>query len=371
MLDHRRIVAFVLPVLLLVGLATAPAQPVAAAATALSCVEYLVGALICSTPDAAPAGLRYTTYDPTGQATTPGSYAFLDAAGDVVTTYEGLRDRTTTGLRIHTSDADGASQAAVYDGIAVGDVVEWRKSEDCWVRYEVMEVKADPAPRKVFAIKWTAYARTGCTGTVAPDSAVSVTVDPPSFFDPTITSPVRYGPFQLIPLNWDGALEAGSEVTQSSAAASRTSGSSEAPADSEAPAWASGDPAVAHLHPLWNEPALPEGWTLDGFSAQDWFIKARYSDDEGYWAATTWIARQDWSPRDLAVGYTGLEDYVEEVRTIDGHPAYLHSYIDGSAVHIYDETTGVEYFAHLFASSGDPDGRGIDDAIAIARSLYQ
>ena len=162
-------------------------------------VEYLVGALICSTPDAGPAGLPYTTYDTTGQATTPGSYAFLDAAGDVVD-LRGPARSDDDRLRIHTSDADGASQAAVYGGIAVGDGSSGGVA-DCWVRYEVIsEVKADPvAPPKEFAIKWHAYAFTGCTGTVAADAAVNVTWSPELNFLSTPTTTVRYGPFDLVP----------------------------------------------------------------------------------------------------------------------------------------------------------------------------
>ena len=47
---------------------------------------------------------RYDTYDTTGAVSTPGSYAFLsdlDDTSTVVTTYEGLRDGTTTALLIH------------------------------------------------------------------------------------------------------------------------------------------------------------------------------------------------------------------------------------------------------------------------------
>ena len=36
----------------------------------------------------------------------------------MVTTYEGLRDGTTTALLIHKSDADGTSQADVYGEVA-------------------------------------------------------------------------------------------------------------------------------------------------------------------------------------------------------------------------------------------------------------
>ena len=310
---RRRIVALLLPVLLLAGLAVAPAQP-AYAATTLTCIEYLVGALICSPPIPAPAGLRYTTYDTTGQAATPGSYAFLDAAGDVVTTYEGLRDRTTTGVRIHTSDADGASQVGVYGGIAVGDIFEWREAADCFVRYEVTEVKADPAstaPRKEFAIKWHAYAFTGCTGTVAADAAVNVTWSPElNFLSTPTTTPVRYGPYQIVPWGWAGTVEEATTVTAPASPASGASGSS------VGPTWPSEDPTEVRRHPLWNEPTLQAGWWLSSIYADDWGIEADYRDGSGYLAARIWIARPDWRPLDVTPERAWK---VAEVRTIDGH----------------------------------------------------
>ncbi len=365
MLDRRRIIALLLPAVIVAGLAAAPSQPAAAAAPGLTCVEYLVGALLCSTPDAGPTGLRYTTYDATGQATTPGSYAFLDADGAVVTTYEGLRDGTTTGLRIHQSDGYGASQADTYSSVAVGNIFEWREAGDCWVRYEVGEVKTDPAgtaPRKEFAVEWRAYAFTGCTGTITTDTAVMVTADPASFFAPTIRSPVRYGPFQFIPLSWDGALEAVTEVARMSSGASGVSG------DSAEPEWPSSDPATVRQHPLWNEPTLPAGWTISSMSAEEWYVGVRYLDGDGYWAAITWIARRDWQPRSLHGGYTRAR---EVLRTIDGHPAYVYDDRVTAAVYIINEIVSVEYFAVVFASDSDPEGRGIDHAIALARSLYQ
>ena len=90
---------------------------------------------------------RYDTYDTTGAVSTPGSYAFLadpDDTSTAVTTYEALRDGTTTALLIHTSGADGASRADVYDAVEAGDLFEWHKADDCFVRYKVTEVKPDP-----------------------------------------------------------------------------------------------------------------------------------------------------------------------------------------------------------------------------------
>ena len=319
--------------------------------------------------------IRYTSYDTTGAATSQGSYAFLTGSGTdetAVTTYEALRDGTATGLRIHQFDGYGASQADTHGAVAVGDIFEWWEADDCFVRYEVTEVKADPAgtaPRKEFAIKWRAYAFTGCTGSVATDTAVRVTWSPePNFLATRTTVPVRYGPFELVPLGWKGVLEEVTKVPRASSGGSGAAGISEGTEESE---WPSGDPAVVRQHPLWNEPTLPAGWTISSMSAEEWYVGVRYLGANRHWAAITWIARQDWQPRVLRVGDPGGPDYAEEVRTIDGHPAYLHYYRVAAAVYIMDETAGVEYFAVVFASASDPDGRGIDDAIALARSLYQ
>ena len=207
---RRRIVALLLA-LLLVGPAVLPAQPASAAATGVTCVEYLVGAVICSAPPAGPLPLPYARLDATAQAATPGSYAFLDATGHVITTYEALRDGTATGLRIHTSDADGVSRAPLYAAVAAGDVVEWRVADDCWVRYEVTSLLPDPpatAPRKHLAVEWVAYAFTGCAGDVAAEAAAMVTLRPePNFLSPGIMTPVRHGSYQLIPDGWMGAVE--------------------------------------------------------------------------------------------------------------------------------------------------------------------
>ena len=120
-----------------------------------------------------PTTFRYDSYDTTGEVAEPGSYAFLADPADTtsaVSTYEALRDGTTTALLIHKSDAHGASQAALYDAVEAGDLFEWHEADDCFVRYKVTEVKPDPAgavPRKLLAVEWMTYAFTGCSGAVA------------------------------------------------------------------------------------------------------------------------------------------------------------------------------------------------------------
>ena len=200
--DRRRFAIAVTPLFALIAVAAAVllpsgAAPAAAQSTdpAAVCFEITVGWRICVAPAAA---LAYTTYDPTGQATTPGSYAFLDPTGNAVTTYEALRDGTATGLRVHQSDGYGASQAGVYDAVAVGDIFEWREADDCFVRYEVTEVKADPAgtaPRKDLTIEWMTYAFTGCSGAVAANTAASFAWgDLPDLGGPASRLPSGTGP---------------------------------------------------------------------------------------------------------------------------------------------------------------------------------
>ena len=131
-----------------------------------------------ATPTPEPGGpvIRYDRFDPTGEASTPGSYAFLMPDGEatrVVETYEELRTASTV-MRVHTVDAVGVSHAAFYDAVEAGDLFEWRESDDCFVRYAVTEVMSDPTgavPRKLLAVEWMTYSYgRGCSGSVATDT---------------------------------------------------------------------------------------------------------------------------------------------------------------------------------------------------------
>ena len=320
-------------------------------------------------PQAETTPLLYDTYDLSGAVAAPGHYAFLADPHDptsAVTTYEGLRDGTATALLVHKADAHGVSQATLYDAVEPGDLFEWRQADDCFVRYQVTAVKPDPSgtvPRKHVGIAWTAYAFTGCAGTVATDTVASVSWDPSvNFLSPTISVPVRYGPYQIVPYGWTGALQEETEVTPPSSRDAGTAGGS------DGPTWPSEDPAEVRQHPLWNEPALQKGWWLASIFADDWGIDADYRDDNGYLAARIWIARPGWRPLSVT---TGAASKIGEVRTIDGHPAFLKYHAQGATAYIFNEATGIEYYAHLYASESHPPGRGIEDAITLARSLYR
>ena len=119
--------------------------------------------------------LSYNSYDTTGAVSTAGSYAFLteDDEGEMaaVSTYEALRDGTTTALLIHKSDAHGASQAVLYDAVETGHLFEWHQADDCFVRYRVTDVPeaGATATHREFGVRWETYVFQGCqTGRYPP-----------------------------------------------------------------------------------------------------------------------------------------------------------------------------------------------------------
>ena len=93
---------------------------------------------------APPAPKRYDRLDATGAVATAGSWAILGADASVLTTWEDLRG-SAAALRVHRNDASGASRAAAWGAVEAGDLVEWRKADDCWVRYLVAGAPAPPA----------------------------------------------------------------------------------------------------------------------------------------------------------------------------------------------------------------------------------
>ena len=162
---------------------------------------------------AAPTALRYDRFDTTGAVATAGSYAFLMPDGQatsVVTTYEQLRTEATV-MRVNVQDAHGASWGSFYDAGAVGDVVEWRQAEDCWIAYRVTEVLPDPPgvqPRKGFAVQWLAYAGTGCSGVIPARAAAHIDWAPrPPIQSSEVIAPVRFGAYVFGPENWRGELD--------------------------------------------------------------------------------------------------------------------------------------------------------------------
>ena len=311
---------------------------------------------------AGPTVLSYNRLDLTGEVREPGSYVLLDGAGSAAETYEGLRDGTVVGLRIHLIDAGGRGRSRLYDAVAAGDLVEWRAPGDCWVRYEVTSAPtpADGAATRDFAVKWVAYGFTGCSGTVATDTAVTFAWHPePNVLSPRITTPVRYGPYQIVPHHWTGATEEAVNVTPPASEAAGTSG------DSTEPTWPSDDPTEVRQHRLWNEPTVPTGWTLGEVRAGSAYLWMSYSAN-GASAADITVSQTSTRPVSWISGLHGTE----EARRIDGHTAILETSFVGSGVWILDEATGIQYFVYVHHTDA-PHRPDIDDAIAVARSLYR
>ena len=301
----------------------------------------------------------------------PAQLADADTQSVAAPAYEALRDGTATALRIHATDADGVSRAAFLDTVEAGDLFEWYEADDCFVRYMVTELLPDPSgtPRKVLGVEWMTYAFTGCSGRIAAGAAVTVYWAPPPVTSPYITSPIRHGPFLLIPSGWAGELEARQAPPPPVAARS-------APGDSDVPAptWPSTDITEIRRHPLWSEPDVPEGWTrFYAEAGADW-IALRYQDRD----------RQGYVEIQLSQGFplplynphietTPYGGRIHEATEIDGRPAILwYTPTNDSGlsvtVQVYDDATAVRY--RVIAVHWRLN-RDYEAVIAIARSLFE
>ena len=333
-------------------------------------------------PATSATTFRYDTYDTTGAVSTAGSYAFLSDPEDTstaVTTYEALRDGTTTALLIHTSDADGASRADVYDAVEAGDLFEWRQADDCFVRYTVTEVKPDPTgtvPRKLLAVEWMTYAYSGCSGAVSMDAALSMAWgEMDDLGGEGLVVPVIHGNYQLVPKDWDGDL-AESELVL--------------PDHEPDPQYVTTLAEARELE-FWREPTIPEGWVLYHAYADDVWTGPYYgytaiyltevreypdgvSTREPAFEISGYFALQRKAPWD-AIWHNG--GHVRETRVIAGRPAVIiyspsgpnHDWVSHIHIHIYDPATQTEY--HFIGDDSSLRGANMDEAIAIVRSLFE
>ncbi len=335
---------------------------------------------------------RYDTYDTTGAVSTPGSYVFLsdpDDTSTAVTTYEGLRDGTTTALLIHTSDADGVSRADVYDTVEEGDLFEWHQAGDCFVRYTVTEVKPDPAgtvPRKLLAVEWMTYAYSGCSGTISANANVGMTwSDLLDLGGVDLPAPVVHGRFHLVPENWEGTIED----------ATYHDPPDESPAFEERVATTLEAARALNL-PYWREPTLPEGWTLSrawegGLDAPRYGFVAIYLTEplefpDGRMLRQTGLkvlgAFADTRRGTQQSSYADGRN-VRETRVIAGLPAMIlrsppgPNYLWNADVHVrvYDPDNGSSYTFIVSAphrSDLAADGNAkLETAIAIVRTFFE
>ena len=326
---------------------------------------------------------RYDTFDTTGEVAEPGSYAFLADLADTtsaVTTYEALRDGTTTALLIHKSDAHGASQAALYDAVEAGDLFEWREADDCFVRYKVSEVKPDPAgtvPRKLLAVEWMTYAFTGCSGPISATTVATVDLgELPDLGGASLTAPVIHGIYQVVPAGWKGAtVEALVDL--------------DSPAEPPRDLRSYSTLAEARRLPYWRDPALPEGWILESALIPNdgprYGYCARFRTEErtrgnnevyrNYAFRICGLHITGWYHPDLASWHDGAS--VRETRVVAGRPAMVIYSPEGPDskpdfpinIWVHDPETATDY--HLVAGDGSISGSNIEAAIAIVQGLFE
>ncbi len=323
---------------------------------------------------------RYDSFDTTGEASTAGSYAFLmpdddedaDDATTAVTTYEQLRDGTTTALIINTTDAHGAPQANHYGSVEVGDLFEWREGDDCWVRYEVTEVMPDPAgaaARKLLGVDWFGYAGTGCSGDISAQSPVEFRASPSDITLRGVAAPIRWGSWLLIPSAWTGSVEP-------SAAAPSGSTALQVGTPPETAYVETTDLVSAEAHLLWRGPTLP---APSGFVSAEWGSERCGGFDAGGYCSSwhsggthvgIYAFRHDYRPRHLEVlGTAG--DWRYEARAIGGHPAVVLHNTAGSGqmrVRIWDESRLTEYETIMYV---EPPATTLETVIGIALSLVE
>ena len=330
-----------------------------------------------ATATATPTTFRYNSFDRTGAAAAPGSYAFLMPDGQstsVVTTYEQLRTESTV-MRVNVKDEHGASWGDFYDTVAAGDRFELCEASDCWTRYHVATVTAQAEAYREFAIRPYAYAYEGCSGAIAASAAGDHVWHPAPPSEPDFTTLIRFGPWILDPGHWPGGRSP-NPVPEPSAPGGRSSGgwhnySGDDPV---------GDLAAIKRHPLWSEPDLPEDWRLyraiTSIEGQYSFC-ASYTPPEGGYGVTVCIGYLDELPVHSGVSTTLDQDTVGktiyELRIVDGHPAGLvysppgTSYPASPYAEIYDEETGIYYGAYAYDAALTRQGAG--GVLAIARSL--
>ena len=345
-------------------------------------------ATAAATATATPSPKGYDRLDATGAVVAPGSWAILGTDGGVLTTWEDLRG-SAAALRVHRTDASGVSRAAAWGAVEAGDLVEWRKADDCWVRYFVAGAPARPAPGAPhweFPVEWMTYAATGagCTGAIGAGTGFSADEDAPDVIPASaIASPVRHGPYLVYPSGWTGALEPqvlSGPPAPAAAGAGGAGGAGAAATATPHPSAYATDPAAARrLFPYWRDPVLPAGWEFAGAEggsphAPPYGHCATYRNAEGYYGANICAYYKIYRPARYSARQ-GNGEVVYEPRVIGGRAALVRYSPQGPAhdrllsviVRIFDAETGVEYWVFGY----DPSllGSNVGPAIAIARSL--
>ena len=326
--------------------------------------------------DAASLGLpwclRYDRLDATGEAASAGEWAILGGSGEALTTWEQLRSEAAT-LRVHQTDAGGNSWASEFGAVAVNDLFEWRKTDDCWVRYRVTGAPAAPSGasgRWEFPVEWITYAATGagCTGAVGSSTVLRVDEEPASIQSPYIESPVRHGPYLLYPPGWTSAIEEPAALPRPAAFTTNPTPT------------VTTDIAAARQLPLWQDPVLPEGWTFlraeaSTANSSAYGYKAYYLNALGEAGIEIYAGYLTKTfTQVLAYGDNWL--WIREARIIDGRPGRIEyaspigrDYLP-TRVTIYDtDNSGSGFYYHAVGRDQSMSGRNVAAVIEVVRNL--
>ena len=114
-----------------------------------------LGEILVTTKFLVPT-LRYDRLDITGAASTTGSYAFLQTAGDPFSAIPNFGNWVlgSVELKINTTDASGLDRSAMLDIMSVGDKFDFRTNGiDCGYRFEITSLPTSSSNPRVFGVQ--------------------------------------------------------------------------------------------------------------------------------------------------------------------------------------------------------------------------
>ena len=242
-------------------------------------------------------------------------------------------------MRVNVQDEHGASWATFYDAVAVGDIVEWYKADDCWVRYQVTSTPEPVAGASArdFGAEWVTYAGTGCKGAVPAAMRSSIGWEPLPVTSHAVQTPsrvaltpVRHGPWFLHPLGWEGEYEREASYTPTVALLGDEASRGER-ATSRLPypdPVSTHELAEARELQFWRDPVLPEGWSFGGalsglLDTPLYGYCASYLNERGYLGVEICVFFTVHRPTHTTVPYRGDAGIIKETRIIDGHAALV------------------------------------------------
>ena len=226
-----------------------------------------------------------------------------------------------------------------------------------------------PQPRKHFEVEPVGYAYAGCSGAITANAAVEeVWGELPARGGFSLTAPVVYGIFQVVPEHWSGELDLG----WFSVAPGRDSPDS-------ADDWVNtASLAEARKLPYWRD--LP-GWiferaTSGGIGDPVYGYCARFrkdSPDHSAVAVCGWHAAAQGAP----IETTDRFGATTEVRFVNGYPALVYYFPRTSAnwseigpvrVTVYD--AAAQSLHEIEGWSGNLSGSNVEALLGVARTMF-